>query len=378
MYRSSDLEAFSEITIVSLEQAVAAPFVTRRFAQAGASVIKIERPEGDFARYYDSSVFGESSYFAWLNAGRKSVVLNLVSEPEVSLLKSIIDRSDILVQNLKPGALEKLGFDLKSYHEQRPEFISLSISGFYPGGPGGDRKAYDLLIQAESGLSSITGTPDGPGRVGVSIVDLATGMYGYQALLEALVNRQATGVGKLLNVSLFDSIAEWLAVPYLLDRYGNGPPERIGLAHPGICPYGVFVAEDGESFVLSIQNEREWSRLCEVVLAGSNLLKDERCLTNEIRVANRAFVDDSIAQIFRALPYSEIERRLFEADLAFAPVKGIEKLKDHSDFRVSEALVGDAKVELPVTPGNVYARFQKVPLLGEHTREVLESLNTKG
>ena len=335
MAQDSDLEAFASIKIVSLEQAVAAPLTTRRFAQAGADVIKIERPEGDFARYYDSAVFGESSYFAWLNAGKKSVVLNIAEKEGFEILRELIDRSDILVQNLKPGALKKIGFELSEYHRGRPEFISLSISGFYPSGPGKARKAYDLLMQAESGLSSITGSPEEPGRVGVSMVDLATGMYGYQALLEALLNQRLTGLGKQINISLFDAVAEWLAVPYLLDRYGFKAPERIGLAHPGICPYGVFLSGDGQPFILSIQNEREWVRLIDQVIIERDLLEDPRCLTNEVRVENRRYVDDKIGGELKKLLYSEIENRFSRADLAQAPLMGIQDLKKHLDLRLT-------------------------------------------
>ena len=374
MAKDSDLKAFAPIKIVSLEQAVAAPLTTRRFAQAGAEVIKIERPEGDFARYYDSVVFGESSYFAWLNAGKKSVVLDLAEDQGLEVLQKLIDRSDILVQNLKPGALQKLGFELDEYHRNRPEFISLSISGFHPEGPGKGRKAYDLLMQAESGLSSITGSPEEPGRVGVSMVDLATGMYGYQALLEALLNQRLTGAGKQIDISLFDAVAEWLAVPYLLDRYGHKAPERIGLAHPGICPYGVFLSADGQPFILSIQNEREWVRLIDQVIIERDLLEDPRCLTNEVRVENRRYVDDKIGGELKKLLYSEIENRFSRADLAQAPLMEIQDLKEHLDFRTYPALIGNNTFELPMTPGNDYASGQKVPELGEHTKAVIGSL----
>ena len=374
MAKDSDLKAFAPIKIVSLEQAVAAPLTTRRFAQAGAEVIKIERPEGDFARYYDSVVFGESSYFAWLNAGKKSVVLDLAEDQSFEVLQKLIDRSDILVQNLKPGALQKLGFELDEYHRNRPEFISLSISGFHPEGPGRGRKAYDLLMQAESGLSSITGSPEEPGRVGVSMVDLATGMYGYQALLEALLNQRLTGAGKQIDISLFDAVAEWLAVPYLLDRYGHKAPERIGLAHPGICPYGVFLSADGQPFILSIQNDREWGRLIDQVIIERDLLEDPRCLTNEVRVENRRYVDDKIGGELKKLLYLEIENRFSQADLAQAPLMEIQDLKEHLDFRTYPALIGNNTFELPMTPGNDYASGQKVPELGEHTKAVIGSL----
>ena len=238
--------------VVHLEAKTA--FLATVLADAGAEVVKIERPEGDFARFYDSAVVGESTYFVWLNAGKKSVVLDLRSDRDLAALKKLIRSADVLVQNLKPGALVKLGVDLAEVHEQRPEFISVSISGFSPDGPGHQRKAYDLLMQAESGLADITGSPHAPGRVGVSIVDIATGMFAYEAVLGALIQRGTTGVGAAVAVSLFDAVAEMLAVPYLLQRYGGGAPQRVGLAHPGICPYGVFVSADEQRFVLSVQN----------------------------------------------------------------------------------------------------------------------------
>ncbi len=229
-------------------------------------------------------------------------------------------------------------------------------------------------MQAESGLSSITGSPEEPGRVGVSMVDLATGMYGYQALLEALLNQRLTGLGKQIDISLFDAVAEWLAVPYLVDRYGLNAPERIGLAHPGICPYGVFSSSDGQPFILSIQNEREWGRLIDEVIMNKELGEDPRCLSNEIRVENRTFVDDKIAGELKKLMYSEIEIRFSRADLAQAPLMQIQDLKDHRDFRTYSALIGGHTFELPMTPGNDYASGQKVPELGEHTKSVVGAL----
>lgn len=366
----------SGTSVVAIEQAVAAPACTMRLAQAGAEVIKIERPEGDFARGYDTAVAGQSSYFVWLNAGKKSVVLDLRQAEEVQTLRRLIARSDVLVQNLKPGALRKLGLDLTELHEQFPALISMSISGFAPDGPGHSRKAYDLLMQAESGLSSITGSPHAPGRVGVSLVDIATGQFAYEAILGALIERGNSGRGAVLSVSLFDAVAQWLAVPYLLDRYGSAAPPRIGLAHPGICPYGVFTAQCGQGFILSVQNEREWQQLCHTGISREDLATDPRCQDNETRVDNRAFVDAAVQEAISQMPYSRVEERFNRADLAFAPVNELGSLKSHADFHTFNVTVGDATVALPRVPGvdNGPQSPAEVPELGAHTNEVLNSL----
>jgi crotonobetainyl-CoA:carnitine CoA-transferase CaiB-like acyl-CoA transferase len=321
-------------------------------------------------------VAGHSSYFVWLNAGKKSVVLDLRQAEEVEILRRLIARSDVLVQNLKPGALSKLGLDLTQLHEQCPALISMSISGFAPDGPGHSRKAYDLLMQAESGLSSITGSPHAPGRVGVSLVDIATGQFAYEAILGALIERGRSGRGAALNVSLFDAVAQWLAVPYLLDRYGSAAPSRIGLAHPGICPYGVFTAQCGQGFILSVQNEREWRQLCHTGISRAELATDPRCQDNETRVDNRTFVDNAVQEAIAQMSYDTIEERFNRADLAFAPVNELASLKSHGDFHTFDVMVGEATIALPRVPGvdNDLQSPAQVPMLGAHTKEVLNSL----
>ena len=373
----NSLHSLQGLKVVSLEQAVAAPLCTQRLAQAGAEIIKIERPQGDFARYYDTAVAGESAYFVWLNAGKKSVVLDLSKEQDKLSLLQIIHTSDVLVQNLKPGSLAGLGVDLDRLHALRPEFISVSISGFSPDGPGYKRKAYDLLMQAESGLAQITGSAQEPGRVGVSVVDIATGQFAYESILEALLRRATSSTGAKINISMFDAVSHWLAVPYLLDRYGGAAPERVGLAHPGICPYGVFTSADGVSFILSIQNEREWQRLCDVGIENPELTTDTRCSNNPTRVANRVFVDASVQYAFAQLDYQIIGCRLDLADVAFAPVSEISALKDHPDFHTETVRVGVQDIQLPRLPGSngTQSKVSKVPTLGEHTREVLDSLS---
>lgn len=373
------MQPLEGIKVVSIEQAVAAPLCSKRLMLAGAEVFKIERPEGDFARFYDSAVAGESAYFVWLNTGKKSVVFDLREASELALLKKLISRCDVLVQNLKPGVMDKLGLNLEQLHLQHPRLVSVSISGFHPDGPGAARKAYDLLMQAEAGLASITGSAEAPGRVGVSLVDIATGMFAYEAILEALLVRYRSGVGEQMHVSLFDAAAQWMSVPYLLSQYGGAAPQRIGLAHPGICPYGVFIAADGTNFVLSIQNEAEWQRLCEVGVELPFLFQDERCKNNETRVANRSFVDTTLTNHFATHKFVEIEARLNAADLAFAPVNSVADLAGHDDLRTVEVKLEGARVSLPVMPGriaNVQAENgSKVPVLGEHTRSVIAWLN---
>lgn len=366
-----------QIRVVTLEQAVAAPLCTRRLAQAGADIIKIERPEGDFARFYDSAVVGESAYFVWLNAGKKSVVLDLRTDQDLAALKKLIQSADVLVQNLKPGALAKLGIDLADVHKRRPDFISVSISGFSPDGPGHERKAYDLLMQAESGLADITGSPHAPGRVGVSIVDIATGMFAYEAVLGALIQRGNTGAGAVISVSLFDAVAELLAVPYLLQRYGGSGPQRVGLAHPGICPYGVFASSDDQRFVLSVQNEREWRQLCLLGTEKHELLEDARCRDNETRVAHREFVDGALQQVFAELTYAVISQRLTAADVAFAPLNPVSALLNHGDFHTQAVQVQGRNIELPRVPGlPVSEGFSpRVPELGADTEAVMQSLD---
>ncbi len=376
------MKFLQDLRVITLEQAVAAPLCSLRLAKAGAQVIKIERPEGDFARYYDSAVAGESSYFVWLNAGKQSVVLDLAEIKARRQLRELIAGTDVLVQNLKPGAMDKLDLGLDALHKANAKLISMSISGFSPDGPGYPRKAYDLLMQAESGLASITGSAHAPGRVGVSLVDIATGQFAYEAILGAVIRRGQTGHGSQLSVSLFDAVAQWLAVPYLHERYGGQAPERVGLAHPGICPYGVYQAGCGQDFILSVQNEREWHSLCQE-LRLDELLADPRCVNNETRVANRQLVDETLQGVFSANAYAALSQALDQADIAFAPVNGMADLKQHPDFHSEPVQVGDTTIQVPRIPGlavgeavqRMTAAAQKVPRVGEHTEEILRDLD---
>ena len=275
------------LIVVSVEQAVAAPFCSSRLADAGAHVVKVERPEGDFARGYDAAAKGQSSYFVWLNRGKNSVVIDLATKEGRAALEELIASADVLLQNLKPGSMDKLGFSLERLRKDYPALICCTISGYGDDGPYADRKAYDLLIQAESGLASITGGPEGPSRVGISVVDIATGATAHASILEALIARGRTGKGADIRISMFDVMADWMAVPLINSEAGN-PPKRMALAHPSIAPYGVFNSKDGKGILISIQSEREWKKLCAEVLGQPDLPNDPRFANMVERVRNRA------------------------------------------------------------------------------------------
>ncbi|MEA2874040.1 MAG: itaconate CoA-transferase, partial [Hyphomicrobiales bacterium] len=281
------------LLVVSLEQAVAAPTCSCRLADAGARVIKIERPEGDFARGYDSLARGESAYFVWLNRGKESVVLDLTKPDDKALMERLLARADVFIQNLKPGAIAKLGFAIDRLRRDYPRLICVSISGFGESGPYAARKSYDLLVQAESGLASVTGSPDAPARVGVSVTDVASGMNAYEAVLEAIIGRGRTGQGATIAVSLFDAMADWMTVP-LLHHEGGQSPKRLGLSHPSIAPYGVFKTKDGADILISIQNDREWRLLAKDVMGDAPLAADPRFATVADRVKIRPETDGKV------------------------------------------------------------------------------------
>src|ERR1700754_2333222 len=287
----------SGLLVVSIEQAVAAPQCTCRLADAGARVIKVERPEGDFARQYDHVVHGESANFVWLNRGKQSVVLDLGKAKDKALLEAMLAKADIFVQNLKPGALAKLGFAMARLRKDYPRLICCSISGYGESGPYAQRKAYDLLIQAESGVASVTGGSEAPARGGVSGVDIAAGMNAYEGILEALIARGRTGQGTDISISMFDAMADWMTVP-LLQHEGGRTPQRVGLAHPSIAPYGVFKTRDGADVLISIQNDREWRVLAEKVLENPVLATNRAFATNVERVKRRPDVDGRVAAAF--------------------------------------------------------------------------------
>jgi itaconate CoA-transferase len=361
----------SGLLVVSLEQAVAAPTCTCRLADAGARVIKIERPEGDFARGYDNLVHGECSYFVWLNRGKESVILDLTQTDDKSLLAAMIAHADVFVQNLKPGAVAKLGFPIAELRDKFPRLICCSISGFGETGPLAMRKSYDMLIQAESGLASITGTAE-PSRVGVSVCDIASGMNAYEAILEAIIGRQRTGEGADLSISMFDAMADWMTVPLLQEEAGF-PPKRIGLAHISISPYGAFRSRDGVDILISIQSDREWRVLAEKVLGDAALAADPNFATNVERVKRRAETDGRVAAVFAAHDADALEQKLVAADIAFARVNTPADLSHHPHLRRITIGTPSGPVSYPAPAerrASSTRRYGPVPALGEHTEKV--------
>jgi itaconate CoA-transferase len=358
------------LIVISVEQAVAAPFCSSRLADAGAHVIKIERPEGDFARGYDAAAKGQSSYFVWLNRGKDSVVIDLATKDGRASLEELIAGADVLIQNLKPGSMDKLGFTLERLRKAYPALICCTITGYGDEGPYAQRKAYDLLIQAESGLASITGGPDGPSRVGLSIVDIGTGATAHAAILEALIGRSRHGKGADIRISMFDVMADWLTVPLLNSEAGN-PPQRIGLAHPSIAPYGVFRSGDGKDILIAIQSEREWKKLCADVLGQPALPNDPRLANMVERVRNRALTDKVVGDSFATMNRDDLLRRLSDADIAFAEVNTMADLAKHPHLRRIEVDTPNGKVAYPA-PAAIVAdqtrHYGAVPGIGENTR----------
>jgi formyl-CoA transferase len=359
------------LLVVSLEQAVAAPTCTCRLADAGARVIKIERPEGDFARGYDNLARGESAYFVWLNRGKESIALDLTNDTDKTLLEKLLAKADVFVQNLKPGAIGKLGFAIPRLRRDYPKLICCSITGFGETGPYAARKSYDLLVQAESGLASLTGGPDAPARVGVSVTDVAAGMNAYEAVLEALIARGRSSQGATLSVSLFDAMADWMTVP-LLQHEGGKSPKRIGLAHPSIAPYGVFKSRDGAEILISIQNDREWRVLAKHVLGDAALAADPAFATNAERMKRRAETDGRVAAAFATADVEALSQKLAAADIAFGRVNDVAGLIAHPHLRriTVETPSGPVSYPAPAPLRDEAREYGAVPKLGEHTERV--------
>jgi itaconate CoA-transferase len=371
------------LLVVSLEQAVAAPFCSSRLADAGARVIKVERAEGDFARGYDHVVHGESAYFVWVNRGKQSLCLNIKDESDNALLMKILQEADVFIQNLAPGAAARAGLDSTILREVNPKLITVDISGYGENGSYKDMKAYDLLVQCESGLASVTGAPEQPGRVGVSICDIACGMYAHSAILEALVERQQTGVGKGLSVSLFDAIADWMAVPLLHQDYAGAAPKRVGLNHPSIAPYGAYDCqadtktedESTAQVVISIQNNREWRDFCEQVLQRPELVEDSLYRNNIDRCQNRPALDNEINAVFSVLTKDRLIARLTKGKIAFGSVNSISDLSTHPQLRRTQVDTPSGPIEMvapPVIKHNETVSLKAVPALGQHSEQIRE------
>ena len=366
------------LLVISLEQAVAAPYAAGRLADAGARVIKVERPEGDFARGYDQDAKGHSSYFVWLNRGKESVALNLKQAEDLQILKNMISKADIFIQNLMPGALERLGISTADLRSTDPRLITCDISGYGSEGPFQKMKAYDFLVQAEVGLAEITGAPEQPGRVGVSICDIAAGMTAHQAILQALYARSCNGKGRGIEVSLFHALADWMNVPYIQRQYGGREIRRPGLHHPTIAPYGAYQCGDGRQLLLSIQNEREWQRLCSDVLEQPELPTNPKFSSNVNRVTNRTDLDAILNAAFGADPIDTVAAKLQAAQIAFGRLNDMDEFAKHPQNRFVSVRTSGGEMQI-LAPGAVVngmlLPLGDVPDLGANTATIREEFS---
>ena len=353
--------------VVSLEQAVAAPYCGLLLADAGARVIKVERPGGDFARAYDRGVDGNSVFFAWLNRGKESVCLDLDRADDANLLHAMLDRADVFLSNLAPGALEKRGFGQEALGRRNPGLVSCEITGYGNGGEAASKKAYDFLVQGETGLCAVTGTPAEPARVGISITDLSTGLTAYSAILRALIGRGRHGRGAAISVSMFDVLADWMNMPLLGHRYLGGAQARLGLTHALICPYGAFATGDGGQVLIAVQNDREWRALCTRVLERPDLADDPRFEGNAARLENREAAHAAVDAVFSGLPRAEIVGRLDAARIACAQLSSVADLAGHRFLRETRARFGDVDLAMADLPVQIEGeRIRDVPFLDEH------------
>lgn len=371
-----------DITVISVEQAVAAPFASRQLADLGARVIKVERPgAGDFARGYDTTVNGMSSHFVWLNRSKESLTLNLKDQRARDVLRKLLDQADVFLQNLAPGAAPRLGFDGASLRADHPRLVVCNVSGYGESGPYRDKKAYDLLVQCEAGLVSTTGTPDTPSKTGISTADIAAGMYAFSGILTALYNRTRTGIGALLDVSLFDALAEWMGYPAYFAGYGGHPPPRAGASHASIVPYGPYRCGDGMTVNLGIQNEREFQRFCASVLGKPALSDDKRFSSNSARNENRDVLRTIIEESFASHSAGEVIDKLDAAGIASARLNSMQEFWDHPQLEARDRW---GEVDTPrgtiralhppvITEDFVY-RMDPIPDVGEHTDSILREL----
>ena len=370
------------LTVVSIEQAVAAPFATRQLADLGARVIKVERPgPGDFARDYDDTVRGMSSHFVWLNRSKESIALDLKTDAGRQAMQALVARADVFVQNLAPGAAERLGLGAAELRARHPGLIHVSISGYGAGGPYGTKKAYDLLVQCEAGLVSITGSPDEPAKVGISAADIAAGMYAYTGVLTALLRKGLTGEGATVEVSMLEALGEWMGFPMYYAWYGGEPPVRSGASHAAIAPYGPFPCAGGQQVFLGIQNEREWSIFCDQVLGNPSLATDERFVTNSLRVTHRRDLTAEITQAFSSVSTADAIDRLEKAGIANARLRDLAGLVEHEQlaarnrWREVDSPVGPIKALVPpATLDGEEPVMGPIPSPGQHTAQILAEL----
>ena len=368
---------FSDLLVVSVEQALAAPLCTSRLVDMGARVIKIERAEGDFARGYDSAANGDSSYFLWTNHGKESVVLDLKSEKDRKLMRQLIKNADVFVQNLGPGVMKRLGFGSERMRKANPRLITCDISGYGESGPASDLKAYDLLVQAESGLIDISGGENELGRIGVSVCDIGAGVTAHAAIVEALFYRERTGHGYGVNISLFGVASDWMNVPLIQYKYGGKSPKRVGLMHPTIQPYAAFLLKDDSKIVIAIQNEREWARFCSLVLKRPSIATDIRFNSNNARVENVKALHKIINSTSSLLSVNEFTGLLKKADIAYGSVNSIDALANHVGLnlvKVETSKGDDVQIAAPPITRTIDTRndLPPPPKLGEHTTKVFK------
>ncbi|GMQ89973.1 MAG: CaiB/BaiF CoA-transferase family protein [Gammaproteobacteria bacterium] len=366
--------SLNNLLVVSLEQAVAAPFASCKLAQSGARVIKIERADGDFAREYDHVVHGESAYFVWLNQGKESLVLDIKGREDAALLHRILASADVFIQNLVPGGASRAGFGSESLRRMHPRLITCDISGYGESGPYAKMKAYDNLLQGETGLLAVTGQPDAPAKVGVSLVDISAGIHAYASILEALLARESTGQGAGIKISLFDCMADWMTVPYLHQVYGNRAPPRSGTHHASVAPYGCYAAGDGRQVIIGIQNEREWKRFCQEVLEQPEIAELEIFASNSQRVAHRDQLNATINEVFKRLSMEDLIGRLQGAGIAFGRMNSVAEFAQHPQLRLTTIETPSGPVDLPalavqLTKVNQAAEL-RVPALGEHSEAI--------
>ena len=375
-------QPLDHITVVSLEHAIAAPFCTRQLADLGARVIKVERPgDGDFARGYDKRARGMSSHFVWVNRSKESLALDLKNPEHLAALKQLLNKADVLVQNLAPGATARMGLDAASLRAIHPRLIVCDISGYGLDGPYRDKKAYDLLIQSEAGYLSITGTPEQPSKSGNSIADIAAGMYAYTSILAALIHRDKTGEGAHIDVSMLEALTEWMSFPMYYATDNAPPPTRNGASHATIYPYGPFIAGDGNSVMLGLQNEREWVQFCEVVMQDKALATDPRFNSNSLRHENKALLEPIILKEFAALSAAQVIERLDQAQIANARMNTMADLWAHPQLQARQRWVDidtpQGKLPALLPPGQSDAfnyTMGAIPSVGEHTPSILAEL----
>ncbi len=365
--------------VVSIEQAVAAPYASSRPAEAGARVIKIEKPPaGDFARRYDAAAHGESTHFVWLNQGKESAMLDFKQPADMQLLRSMLRRADIFIHNLAPGAIERAGLSLAALREENPLLITCAISGYGENNDYAEMRAYDNLVQGEVGIFAVTGNAGGPAKVGISICDISAGVHAYMGILEALLERHRTGRGRHISVSLFESVGDWMSVPILFQQYTGQVAERTGLSHASIAPYGAYAAGDGQPVMISVQNDDEWARFCTTVLQSPEIIRHRMFSTNTDRVLHREVLDEIIRKALAHIDKEEFIARLRRAQVAFGLIRSVEEVLRHPALSMNEVDTPTGPVQLPrrAIPRTSLAERKSVPALGAHTEAIRREFGT--